>query len=137
MNGTEAARRAGYKGSDGTLRTTAAENLTKPNIRCEIDRRLSEALSGADITVESVLRNLEITRIKALADSHYSAAVRCLELQGKYLKMFTDKIEHVQTIEETSTEDLIQLLREIAKSGGLDLDQLLSQARLEPDCDEQ
>ena len=30
-NGTEAARRAGYRGNDNTLRAVASENLTKPN----------------------------------------------------------------------------------------------------------
>lgn len=129
MNGTEAARRAGYKGNDGTLANTAAENLRKPYIRQEIDIRLDAALSGANITVEKVLRDLEITYVKALTDGHYTAAVRCLELQGKYLKMFTDKIEHVeQPIDEMSTEELVQMLFEISKSGGLDLGKLLAES---------
>ena len=32
-NGTEAARRAGYKGNDVTLGQVAAENLKKPQIK--------------------------------------------------------------------------------------------------------
>ena len=126
MNGTEAARRAGYKGSNGTLRAVAHENLTKPHIRNEIDARTNAALSSTNITVEKVLRDLELTYIEASAGGHYGAAVRCLELQGKYLKMFSDKIEHVQTIEECSTDELVEMLREINQSGNLDLGRLLA-----------
>ncbi len=61
-----------------------------------------------------------------MANGHYSAAVRCLELQGKYLKMFSDKIEHVQTIEELSTDELVEMLREVNQSGNLDLGRLLA-----------
>ena len=61
-----------------------------------------------------------------MASGHYSAAVRCLELQGKYLKMFSDKIEHVQTIEEFSTDELVEILREVNQSGNLDLGRLLA-----------
>ena len=51
-NATEAARRAGYKGSDNTLGTVGFENMLKPAIRDEIDRRMAIALSGANISVE-------------------------------------------------------------------------------------
>ena len=44
LNGTEAARRAKYKGDDNTLGVVAFENLRKPHIKEEIERRwLSEA----------------------------------------------------------------------------------------------
>lgn len=44
-NATEAARRAGYKGS---LRSIGSENLTKPYIAAEISRRLAEYSMGAN-----------------------------------------------------------------------------------------
>lgn len=47
-NATKAARLAGYQGSDATLRAIASENLTKPNIRAEIDRRFAEHAMGAN-----------------------------------------------------------------------------------------
>ncbi len=43
-NATDAARKAGYKGSYGTLRAIGSENLTKPNIKAEISNRLSETV---------------------------------------------------------------------------------------------
>ncbi len=60
------------------------------------------------------------------------AAVRCLELQGKYLKMFTNKIEHVPTIEDASTEELIELLRDVIQTGNLDIKRLLTEAETDP-----
>jgi phage terminase small subunit len=46
MNATEAARRAGY--SEKSIRSSASENLTKPDIQAEIDRRLKEKQLSAD-----------------------------------------------------------------------------------------
>ncbi len=40
--------------------------------------------------------------------------------------MFSDKIEHVQTIEELSTDELVEMLREVNQSGNLDLGRLLA-----------
>lgn len=48
LNASEAAARAGYKGSRNTLGAVGHENLKKPNIRAEIDRRLNEATMGSD-----------------------------------------------------------------------------------------
>lgn len=42
FNATEAARQAGYQGNEDTLRSIASENLTKPYIRSEIDRRMAD-----------------------------------------------------------------------------------------------
>lgn len=50
LNGTEAARRAKYKGDTATLAVIASENLRKPNIRAEIDARLNEqAMSAQEV----------------------------------------------------------------------------------------
>ncbi len=126
MNATEAARRAGYKGSDTTLSSTGAENMTKPAIRAEIDRRLAKAMSGADITVENVLRRLSVIGEKALDDRKYAPAAKCAELHGKYLKMFTDRIEHVQDVEDMTTAELVRLLTEVCEAGGIDLLDLIT-----------
>ncbi len=48
FNGTEAARRAGYKGEDATLAAVAYENLKKPHIAAEIRRRTKERGMAAD-----------------------------------------------------------------------------------------
>lgn len=125
MNGTEAARRAGYRGNDRTLAAMAIDNLGKPMIRAEIDRRISEATAAAGVTIEKILWELQVTYENASEAKNFSAAVRCLELLGKYLKMFSDRIEHVQSIDSVTTEELTRLLREISNSGGIDLASLI------------
>jgi len=47
-NATEAARRADYRGSDATLAVIGSENIRKPYIRDEIDRRIEEKAMSAD-----------------------------------------------------------------------------------------
>ena len=125
-NGTEAARRALYAGNDRTLATVAKENLRKPHMAEEIYRLQKEYLKSANVTIEKVLADLETQRTDALKAGQYAPAVRCSELQGKYLKMFVDKIEHVQTLEDVSNEELVRLLREIVEVGGIDLIRLLA-----------
>jgi phage terminase small subunit len=58
-NATEAARRAGYSGSDETLAVTGSENLRKPNVSEYIKKRISEKAMSAD---EVLLRLGEIAR---------------------------------------------------------------------------
>lgn len=48
LNATEAARQAGYKGSYATLRSIGSENLTKPNINAEIQKRLKKIAMSAE-----------------------------------------------------------------------------------------
>ncbi len=126
LNGTAAARRAGYQGTDATIRAIASQNLTKPLVRAEIDKRLAKAMSGANVTVENVLRKITVIGEKALEAEQYASAARCAELEGRYLKMFTDKIEHVQDIETATIEELERLLVEIVEAGGLDLRKLFA-----------
>lgn len=59
LNGTEAARRAGYQGDGNTLAVIAHENLRKPKIADLIEARLQEAAMGAN---EVLARLAEIAR---------------------------------------------------------------------------
>lgn len=127
MNATEAARRAGYKGNDHTLQVIGYENLLKPVVKAEIDARIADALSGADVSVENTLKRLTVLGNEAQASGQYAPAVRCAELHGKYLKMWTDKIEHVQDVEDISDAELVRLIEEIAEAGGVNLNKLIAE----------
>ena len=48
FNAVQAARDAGYTGSDATLRSIASENLTKPNISSRVRARLDGLKANAD-----------------------------------------------------------------------------------------
>ena len=124
-NGTEAARRAGYAGSSNTLAAVARENLRKPHIRKEVDTRISAATAGAELTIEKVLRDLESTYVRASRDGKYSAAIRCLELQGKYLGMFSRQVADSPQLSDVSTDGLRALLARVVGRGGIDVSELL------------
>jgi phage terminase small subunit len=62
-NATEAARMAGYKGNDATLRAIASENLTKPNILQAIKKREEVEINKRNVTRREKLELLtEIMR---------------------------------------------------------------------------
>lgn len=106
-NGTDAARRAGYKGNAFTLKQVAAENLAKPYIAERVQQRLDEAKGcmGAD----EVLAELtdvgradwrEFIEVRLDKDGETIEAklrlndkLKALELLGKHHKLFTDNLE--------------------------------------------
>lgn len=59
FNGVRAARKAGYKGSYGTLAQVASENLKKPELRAAINARFKEMAMGAE---EVLARLTDIAR---------------------------------------------------------------------------
>ncbi len=122
FNATEAAALAGYKGSRNTLSQVGRQNLRKIKIWRAIRDRINEMYSAANLTVDRVLNDIEMTRQMALADGKYSAALRASELHGKYLSMWIERIEHVHTIDDASTEDLVALAERLAgRIDGFDL----------------
>lgn len=117
LNATQAAIRAGY--SEHTAYAIGAENLRKPKIRSRIaslmEKRSEKTLVHADFVINNLVevsqrclqkvpvmefdpiekkmvqRKDEEGRDVWMFDS--SGANKALELLGKHLKMFTDKIE--------------------------------------------
>lgn len=126
LNATEACRRAGYKGSDTAMRVMGSKLLANASVRREVDARIKQAMKGGDVTIEGTLRKVTVIGDKALAAGQYAPAAKCAELHGKYLKMWTERIEHVQTIEDVSTEELVRLMKEIAENGGIDLMRIIA-----------
>ena len=92
-NGLQAARIAGYRGTDATLRAVASENLTKANIASYVQKRVDDVAMSAD----EVLR--ELARIARMDSEHLLRAkqlkdkVRALELLGRHHKLFVDRVE--------------------------------------------
>lgn len=121
FNGARAAREAGY--SKKTAFRIAEQNLKKPLIAAEIAKRKQKLTEKTELSVEWVLDNLkeivdrgmkeavitdpttgndlmipvEINGEKKLVKAFSydpKSSTKALELIGKYLKMFTEKIEH-------------------------------------------
>ena len=130
FNGTEAAKRAGYGGTEqpkNQLWRAAYDNTRNHKVIRIVKERLRKLYAAAEVSVQTVLEELEQNRIAALANGNYTAANQATALKGKYLKMFVDRIEHIHTIEEASTEELQDLLAElIGKVDGISIDRLLT-----------
>jgi phage terminase small subunit len=82
LNAYESAKRAGYKGNYDTLRNTGSENLAKPYIRQEVDRRLAEMIPSPNET---------LTRIGEQARGSIEDFLRIHDDFGNVLSMETAK----------------------------------------------
>jgi phage terminase small subunit len=89
-NGKAAASRAGYQGSDNTLKVTASRMLDKPHIVKEIRTLQSKELERAIVTKDSVIDMLQETILEARAAGKYEPAVKGIialaEMVGGSLK---------------------------------------------------
>ena len=88
-NGTEAARRAGYKGSDNVLGVQAHHNLRHPKIASAIKRELAKA--DFAVTPVRVQRRLHDISHAAQDAGQFGPAVRAEELLGKSIGMWIDR----------------------------------------------
>ena len=101
-NGSEAARRAGYKPGP-RIGQIAVENLQKPAVVSALKRELARI--ELQVTPERVQRRLDEISHEAQADGQYGPAVRAEELLGKSIGMWVDQSvnisvssEHVQAL---------------------------------------
>lgn len=123
FNAKEAAKEAGYTGDDKTLSSYSAKLLQKPQIKDFLAKKAEAASERADLTIDKVLDDLELAKQIALGKKdpetgEYRKAeltpfLKATEMQGKYLKMFTDKIE----VEIDSHTELMRLIKERANGG--------------------
>ena len=92
LNASQASIRAGY--SKKTSRAVGCENLTKPNVKKEIDRLKAIRIKKVELTSEKVLIDIERVRQKAEGSEQYNISLKASELQGKHLAMFTERVAH-------------------------------------------
>ena len=128
-NASEAARRAGYRGREDTVRASGRKNLNKPWVQSAINERMSAIRESNRKTPEDILAEIELTFQLAIRDQKYSTAIRCLELQGKYLGMWSNRasnqpIQMEVSIQELSVNELTLLMDGILKASPTVSDQL-------------
>ena len=90
LNATKAAESAGY--SKRTAAEQGSRMLRKPAIQSRLNAMMQQTAEMNKITVEKVLQDLELTRIRALAGRAYGVAAKCSQLQGSYLSMFKESV---------------------------------------------
>jgi len=114
LNGAQAAIRAGY--SENSAKEIGSENLTKPNVQQRIAELKAERSERTEISADYVLSSLKevadrcmkAEAITSRTDGEevetgeyrfeHAGANKALELLGKHLKLFTDKVDHSGTI---------------------------------------
>lgn len=105
-NGKQAAIRAGY--SETAATEQAHENLQKPHIASYIERLCDELLEQTGVRKHVIVDRL----FKEACDMENTGAVRVSALcsLGKYLGMFTNKVEHSGNIETTAPPTLTRII---------------------------
>ena len=93
LNATQAAIRAGY--APKAAGATAHNLLKKTEIQVAISEAVAEREKRTGITADWVLNSLRKVAERCMDDEHFdsSGANRSLELLGRHLKLFTDKVE--------------------------------------------
>lgn len=106
LNATQAAIRAGY--SVKTAEWIGPQLLGKTHVAAAIQESMDKRSEKVELNAEFVLSGLKQITIDSMADGDRKSALKGLELIGKHLKLFVDRLEH---------------------SGKLTLEDLLSEAR--------
>lgn len=120
LNATQAAIRAGY--SKKTANRIASENLSKPDIQRKIQELQQERAERTEITQDRVLKELAGIGFAPITKGKIKAAdkTKALELLGRHLGMFTDKLQiegDIKTINPYANLTEADLLK-LAKDDG-------------------
>ena len=95
LNATQAAIRAGY--SKKTAGEMGHETLKKPQIQKQLQKTMNKRAEKTEITAEMVLKDINEIKTRTMRtgkEFDAKSALKALELLGKHLVLFTDKIQH-------------------------------------------
>jgi hypothetical protein len=94
-NATQAVIRAGF--SEKRAKVTASELLKDSEIKAAIEHKRNQRLAKLDIDANLVLADIIASRERCIeagsAGWAIAARLKCNELLGRYLKMWTEKLE--------------------------------------------
>jgi hypothetical protein len=104
QNGAKAAVRAGY--AKATARQQASRLLTNADIAAAVNKGHARVAKKAEITVESLARELEQARTLAIKEKQVSAAVAATMGKGKLAGLLVERRHHTGAV---GTYDLTKL----------------------------
>ena len=114
FNATRAAIAAGY--SEDTARQIGSENLSKPDIRDAVKQYIDTALSDDAMSLKKrIVDELQGMAFGAADDVSQGARLKALELLGKYMALFTEKVEHSGEIKTKTEIDLSSMSKAARK----------------------
>jgi phage terminase small subunit len=101
LNATQAAIRAGY--SAKTAQEQSSRLLSKAMVVKAVQTGMDKRADKLSLTAEDVLRDINLVKEDAMRQNldrdgnmnmaNHAAALKALELQGRHLKLFTDRVE--------------------------------------------
>jgi|GEM_PF-1036380 len=123
-NGTQAAIRAGY--SDKTDKQQGSRLLSEPRIQAAVRPGQNKVAKKAEVTVDSLMAELEQARKLALKEGQASAAVTATMGKVKLSDLLVEKHKHsggvgIYDLKNLSDNDLYrleQILGQLADAGG-------------------
>ena len=92
LNATQAAIRAGY--SVKTAYSIGNENLKKPAIARAIEDARDQRAEEVGRCAVDVLKDIRAVTMAARREGDFKTALRGLELEGRHLGMFVNRVEH-------------------------------------------
>ena len=95
LNATQAAIRAGY--SKKTATVIANETLSLPYLQEHLQKMMNKRAEKTEITAEMVLQDINEIKNRTMAvgkEFDAKSALKALELLGKHLVLFSDRIQH-------------------------------------------
>jgi phage terminase small subunit len=95
-NGTRSAISAGYKAGD-TAKRTAYELLRRPRVKAALLKAQKAQQERTLITADKVLLDIQAIGNQAWKAKDFTQALRSRELLGKRYKLFTDRVEVLDT----------------------------------------
>jgi phage terminase small subunit len=102
FNATKAAKRAGY--SENTAYDSGYKNLKNPEIRDRIKAEIDQSIDNSKLSLKKeVIDGLK--NIISDPDTRNNERIKAYELLGKYMTMFSDKIEHSGGVTITIDQD--------------------------------
>jgi phage terminase small subunit len=122
LNATQAYIRAGY--SVNGAGQSAEKLLRNTEIIARIAELQAKVTQRLEITQESVLKEIEETRIAAAQADQHSVALKAAELKGRHIGMWPNKVEaNVNVVENLNADEqraLRSALEAIARDKGED-----------------
>lgn len=104
MNATAAYRRAGYRAKGNAAEVNASRLLSNAKVQAEIAKRTEELKKKSDLTVEWVINELKKNHLRAIELGEMSASNKALELLGRHLGAFMDKVAVSGNLHTTQTD---------------------------------
>lgn len=91
LNATQAAIRAGYAPRSAEM--TGSRLLRNDKVAAAVQKAMDARSQRTELTADKVLRDIEEVRAIAREQGELNIALKASELQGKHLKLFTDKVD--------------------------------------------